>query len=730
MSDAFDPDPLLPAVNEAYGSLNVTREYNIEHYIAGNAYRLTANHGRIKIVQVAKDEVLPKQEPGWTRVCIEDDYTTIVLREKGDDAKIMEKLNAQWKVSVLGNEDQLKQFNKEIDPHRSTIDRKVEMAERDLKRQGLLAEDDQAGIKEALRIAEQGTTPTARSKKKPSSTAIAVPPQGPNKENDTNHQSSLDKLTKWILFSAVSAMNGNVGQSNYTAGNCQLDTFTWQSRQMHPNSVDTTLMWGAVADIGMRWKAFASQDFLAGTTNLFTVEDASKILHLTAIKDAPVEWVAAALFDMGIGGQQSQGGGFIDMGIDCQRDSVLEAFGWTDDTVKRTNWGTGAESWFCMIDDDFELFEEATQSAQIGGEVPSATDQEEYTGENRYSNEPDSLIDQPDDAMESLEVGTRVELTGWKTRTEMNGVRGTLLKQLKDCKCRVRLDDHGEKYVSRKYLKPLAPSSDDADNLTSSAEVNSTSEETTRGCTADSQWDVLAVGDRARICDPQVVLEVRDQTGTLVMKTNSGKWWLKLDSTGKDKLFTAQQLTKLDSKELTSLQTPTKPAAATDAHMMGFLKCARPEWKESQIASVIEKFARIGIEKITDLLIHLETPGGKALNDALKSAGEKSFTAETLRALKEQAEKQSFLAQDDSQDGQEDQLKGFLTHARTDWSQHDVASAVEKLHKIEIENISSLLALLHVKGINSMNERLKDAGEKTFTTETMNALRQCAMTHQ
>merc|ERR1719171_2089400 len=41
----------------------------------------------------------------------------------------------------------------------------------------------------------------------------------------------LQKISGWIVFSAISSMNGNVGQSNYCSANQMLDVQTFSMRQ-------------------------------------------------------------------------------------------------------------------------------------------------------------------------------------------------------------------------------------------------------------------------------------------------------------------------------------------------------------------------------------------------------------------------------------------------------------------------------------------------------------------
>jgi len=109
---------------------------------------------------------------------------------------------------------------------------------------------------------------------------------------DPYERASIQQQT-WLLFSASSTPTGNVGQANYTAANAYLDGITYQARQDRSLcSNPITMMWGAVAGIGMRWKAFATVDFLNATPEVqFSIEESANVLLLAfAVKDIPEWW--------------------------------------------------------------------------------------------------------------------------------------------------------------------------------------------------------------------------------------------------------------------------------------------------------------------------------------------------------------------------------------------------------------------------------------------------------
>lgn len=117
---------------------------------------------------------------------------------------------------------------------------------------------------------------------------------------DTNNVVCNMKIDAWLFFSAFPVNGGNVGQANYCAGNANLHAPTNIMRTCKAFIATGCIQWGAVGAIGMRWKAFASQDFMnAQPGALFNIQDSSTILQVTATQtaiDTP-DTVAVFLFD-------------------------------------------------------------------------------------------------------------------------------------------------------------------------------------------------------------------------------------------------------------------------------------------------------------------------------------------------------------------------------------------------------------------------------------------------
>mmetsp|Transcript_46822 Transcript_46822/g.100126 ORF Transcript_46822/g.100126 Transcript_46822/m.100126 type:complete len:754 (+) Transcript_46822:80-2341(+) len=103
----------------------------------------------------------------------------------------------------------------------------------------------------------------------------------------------ITKMQKMVQFSALSSLGANMGQSNYIASNMMLDKLPFYER---PEFDSVTIMWGAVGGIGMRWKAFASADFLNQTPEiLMSVEDCCKVLHMITCRMDTPEWTTGCL---------------------------------------------------------------------------------------------------------------------------------------------------------------------------------------------------------------------------------------------------------------------------------------------------------------------------------------------------------------------------------------------------------------------------------------------------
>jgi len=248
------------------------------------------------------------------------------------------------------------------------------------------------------------------------------------------------KAQRMVQFSALSTMTANMGQSNYIAANSFLDKITFYER---PEVDSVTLMWGAVGNIGMRWKAFASADMLnANPEALMQVPDAAKVLNVTTNSMGVPEWYAASFFD------------------EWTRQSIL-----APTAIYRS-----------------EDYQPPVSPIRVEGKAPTRRsrkpDEEARSmpetgplgGWPILGDYASALPEEQDEDMEvvlpdaDLEEGGRVQLTGLQAKT---GMTGTLLKHNKDGKWKVRMDaDGGVALLKERYLVAVAGTSTTAPTST------------------------------------------------------------------------------------------------------------------------------------------------------------------------------------------------------------------------------------------------------------------------
>lgn len=264
-----------------------------------------------------------------------------------------------------------------------------------------------------------------------------------------SRQPILSNMWGWLLFSAGSTMMGNMGQSNYSASNQVLDALTMTMRQIsHPNAMPMTLMWGAVGNLGMRWKAFASADQLLKADNVDEVMlqpvEASVILRHLFSGVAP-EWLLGSKFDAATAAYitsapfripdpwgQGRGGGTIDF-----HDTTF-AKEEKDDRHGESDSGDSDTS-------SVPPLEEC--ASQVQANIASDRSSSGLDGQQR-----------PKHATRSawLHEGRRVQIHRLERNSNMNGAKATLIEEVDGSKWRVRIDGiNGDKLVRLENLMTL-----------------------------------------------------------------------------------------------------------------------------------------------------------------------------------------------------------------------------------------------------------------------------------
>jgi len=248
------------------------------------------------------------------------------------------------------------------------------------------------------------------------------------------------KVNKTVWFSAVSTMlQGNMGQANYVAANNFLDKLPSYQRQA---LYAVTLMWGAVGNVGMRWKNFASMDALPAE-NLMSIDDCRKALRLTLNHNVVSgdEWYAFHAVD------------------DHTRALLLK------DTISQK------DAQFSR-DEDISVPQRNVEETSKEAPAPAAQPRPEAeesplggwpliaqglpqqaqhpAGQPEEPQQPDILVD-PE---RPLEEGMRVLFQNLQTKS---GITGVLLQKYSNERWKVSMDDGtGNAVLKARYLVPLA----------------------------------------------------------------------------------------------------------------------------------------------------------------------------------------------------------------------------------------------------------------------------------
>jgi hypothetical protein len=260
------------------------------------------------------------------------------------------------------------------------------------------------------------------------------------------------RVQKHVQFTAMSTMTANMGQSNYCAANSWLDKLMFYER---PELDGVGLMWGAVGGIGMRWKAFASQDFLTSEAGqLLSVVESRMILYVAACCMDPPEWFTANHFDdysrqgflapsagFGTGGGWKPGMAPVGWGD-----------GWGEDALPAGGAGTNWSEW---------------KNLAAGGDKqtppPSSTAPPAPAARGPLGSWPgfakDTAAGKAGTSEEELQEGARVRLVGCGSK---DGSTGVLVKRAAiGGKWKVKLDDgQGHALLPQHNLVALPPAPD------------------------------------------------------------------------------------------------------------------------------------------------------------------------------------------------------------------------------------------------------------------------------
>jgi len=378
-------------LNNSLSKVKVKPGYSILVTIAERSYLLTSNARGILSVTIVRQGPAKAMARAQCRLVVHAD----ALGKFEQQADILQMIGKR-KVQFEGDTMQLKNFDTDISPHMNMLRETVEAA-------GPGSHVLKAAIEEHNRVLDDQEMQLKAYD--PDQSQLAVPG-----EYFVDEQPLIMTLRSWLLFSATSTMSGNTGQANYCAANSVLDalTFSMRTTNGHNNFEPITLMWGAVGGLGMRWKAFASQDFLAQVEYdvLMSADEARQGLTYL-VNGLACEWTAFQKFPK-----------HPDL---TWLDSMLMMLGNPNERKKDPwKWGKGKGGGLTMDESTDVCFHNTPISKEKEG-----TAKESW-----------------------LFPGRRVRIHGLSTHADWNDLKGTLVEEVKPRVWHVRLDDGmGEKLL-------------------------------------------------------------------------------------------------------------------------------------------------------------------------------------------------------------------------------------------------------------------------------------------
>jgi len=299
------------------------------------------------------------------------------------------------------------------------------------------------------------------------------------------------KVRGWLLFSASTTMHGNMGQANYAAANGVLDAMTFSERTTRTSMEALTVMWGAVSNLGMRWKAFASADFLLAADNsddiMLNPFEAQMVLACMFSGQSP-EWVTCTprvpdergyMQYMVAKAMETHGAEGLDRHPDC--------WGW------RKGKGGGLTLGESSVP--------AAAAPVFNGKLASVA--EDVANDFK------------------LFKGRRVRIVGLVGKAELNGTKGTLVEEAGLGKWQVRLDGDNE----NKLLKVSNMESTDTDGHALALKDGGASGEF---CLAGAWNDWVPQDmswDDSRECFTLEVEVTKGKTGFSIGRGKAGKRW-------------------------------------------------------------------------------------------------------------------------------------------------------------------------------------------------------------
>lgn len=176
----------------------------------------------------------------------------------------------------------------------------------------------------------------------------------------------------------------------------------------------------------------------------------------------------------------------------------------------------------------------------------------------------------------------------------------------------------------------------------------------------------------------------------------------------------------------------TSPGDRERRLLCDLLWVARPRWVPRDLAAAERKLLRVGVASVRELLEELVAGD---LNERLRSAGLQPFGGAALEEFRTRAQRvaeegeravlcRATWRNDAPRPGRGQAARGrllceVLWESRPAWTPADLSAAERKLALVGIEDVGSLDGALTA----GLNKRLREAGLKTFSADTVAALR-------
>lgn len=389
-------DEMLKAINSFLSGCSVAKGYNILVTLAGRSYHFTSDAGG-KLVCIPLAPGKPTADAiAKCKVRVVALPAPAGQTAPSDD---MEQMQERRRVYVDGDGGHLLKLEEELAPRVMG-----ELAQR-----------------------TRGIQPSARAlRERAQELEGELPPEYPKAVAHLEKgapEPQLSRISSWLVFTAMSCMMGNMGQSNYTAANIMLDCLTYHSRMARSAVFNAyAFMWGTIGGIGMRWKAFASQDMMLATAEsaaqMMDYTEAQECLRLVVEGHSP-EMIGAQKYDKAT--------------IDFFLSGYRHPNPWGFTKGKGGGDSMAGESDICWT------------SASAGGSVWRRSERPGPSARSRSG----------------LFQGRRVQLQGLEANADMNGLRGTLVEEVGEGKWCVRMDgDLGDKVLKVKNISTLSGSAE------------------------------------------------------------------------------------------------------------------------------------------------------------------------------------------------------------------------------------------------------------------------------